>query len=570
MADWLRLAKDAYASSTSYIDTNHRARWEDAIRMFHSQHPRNSKYNSEHFKYRSRIFRPKSRSVVRKHEATAAMAFFSNLDVVSVSPVDGNDQKQIASAIVNKELVQYRLTKTIPWFQTLIGAFQDTMKTGLCVSFQYWKYKSKTSYEERIGYDPDTLEQKTVKVPIEDIYEDEPCIELHPIENLRFSPNANWADVVKTSPYLILITPMFVYKIKELIKEKGNGIDWYPISDAQMRAVSADTTNTTEAVRRGQKSGLAEQNSAPMNEYDIVPVHLNFMDSAEGNMVYYTLKDVYLMSDPIPLEQMFWHGQIPITVGKCVIDTHNPLPESLIDMGRQLQTETNEVSNQRLDNVKLVLNKRYMVRRNANVDTESLLRNVPGGVTMVSNTQADGGDVREVNWQDVTSSSYQEQDRINSDYDELVGNFATSSVESNRHLNETVGGMKIMAQGANAMTEYTIRTLVETWVEPILKQLILLEQHYESDEVILAIAGKKAKLFQKFGSDKTLDYILNNDLTCIINIGMGATDPEDRLKRFMGATTTWVQMAANLPADADLEEIKNELYGCRSEEHTSE
>ena len=67
---------------------------------------------------------------------------------------------------------------------------------------------------------------------------------------------------------------------------------------------------------------------------------------------------------------------------------------------------------------------------------------------------------------------------------------------------------------------------------------------------------------QRFGTSKALDFILNNDLTCIINIGMGATDPEDRLKRFMGATQAWVAMSAQLPPDANLEEIKNELYGC--------
>ncbi|HEY6020312.1 MAG TPA: hypothetical protein VIY48_10525, partial [Candidatus Paceibacterota bacterium] len=108
--DYLQLANAAFESSTGYFDTNYRSRIEDAIRMFHSQHPRASKYNSESYKYRSRIFRPKSRSVVRKHEATAALAFFSNLDVISVAPQDGDDPGQVASALINKELLNYRLT----------------------------------------------------------------------------------------------------------------------------------------------------------------------------------------------------------------------------------------------------------------------------------------------------------------------------------------------------------------------------------------------------------------------------------------------------------------------------
>jgi hypothetical protein len=79
--------------------------------MFQSKHPRDSKYMSEAYKYRSRIFRPKSRSVVRKNEATAALAFFSNPDVVSIDPVDEENQAQAWSALVMKELMQYRLTK---------------------------------------------------------------------------------------------------------------------------------------------------------------------------------------------------------------------------------------------------------------------------------------------------------------------------------------------------------------------------------------------------------------------------------------------------------------------------
>jgi hypothetical protein len=35
--------------------------------------------------------------------------------------------------------------------------------------------------------------------------------------------------------------------------------------------------------------------------------------------------------------------------------------------------ETNEIGNQRLDNVKFVLNKRWLIRRGANIDVESLL-----------------------------------------------------------------------------------------------------------------------------------------------------------------------------------------------------
>jgi len=599
---WLQLAKDSYASSTNYFDTNYRARIEDALQMFHSKHPRSSKYNSEAYKYRSRIFRPKTRSVLRKHEAAAALAFFSNLDIVSIAPQDGDDPQQVASALINKELMNYRLTKTIPWFTTVIGGFQDAMKTGLVCSYQYWEFKGgkrrdesaeqaapEMEQEQQNGLanaggiegreidstSPDGMAEQDVQNPAlsmptmanpqgempeeeqEEVYEvesDRPCVELIPIENVRFSPTADWQNVVESSPYLILERPMYVYKVREMAEEAG----WNMPSDGQFRnAIVGGSDSATKQYRQGSHTN-PDANREPVQDYDLVQVHLNFMDTEEGRVVYYTLKDQFLLSDPVTLKEFVWHGKMPVQIGFCVIDSHNTYPEGIIDLGKQLQMETNEVGNQRLDNVKLVLNKRWIVRRNANIDTDSLLRNVPGGVTMAGNVDSD---VREVNWSDITSSSYQEQDRINVDFDELTGNFSQGSVLTNRKLNETVGGMKMLGQGANMLTEYTIRTFVETWVEPVLRQLLMLEQKYESDEMILALAGKKAKLYQRFGMDAVTDTLLDQELTLTINVGMGATDPDQRLQKFMGAVSTWVKLAPNLPPDAAPEEIRKEVFG---------
>jgi hypothetical protein len=218
-----------------------------------------------------------------------------------------------------------------------------------------------------------------------------------------------------------------------------------------------------------------------VNEFDVVMVHLNFVKTGDETYAYYTLKDTHLLTEPMLVEEMFLHckdRRPPVQIGFCVIETHKPVPTSKIGLTAQLQREANEISNQRLDNVKFVLNKRWLIRRGANVDIESLMRNVPGGATMVNDVERD---VREVNWQDVTSSSYQEQDRINLDFDDLAGNFSQGSVMTNRKLNETVGGMRMMAQGANMLTEYDIRVYVETWVEPVLRQLAKMEQAYETD-----------------------------------------------------------------------------------------
>ena len=89
----------------------------------------------------------------------------------------------------------------------------------------------------------------------------------------------------------------------------------------------------------------------------------------------------------------------------------------------------------------------------------------------------------------------------------------STSVQSNRNLNETVGGMNILTASANKVENYQLRTWIETWAEPVLRQVTLLEQEYETDQTILAIAGAKAKVMQKFGIDRVTDQMLSGEMT---------------------------------------------------------
>lgn len=557
---WLKLAQDAHSRSTTYFDNNYRKTWEDDLRMFQSKHARDSKYNADAYKFRSRIFRPKSRSVVRKNEATAALAFFSNPDVVSVDPVSDENEQQAWGAAVMKEVLQQRLTKTIPWFLTVIGGYQDAMNVGLVAAMTLWRYKQRMVKKTVAGFHP-MLGEVEIEMEVPEVIEDRPEIPLLPIERIRFDPAAQWYDVVGTSPYLIVEIPMYVNDILDNMEtEDRGGNSWTRLDKTTILNARVTSVDPLRQARNDNRED-AEAVQSEFNEFDIAMVHLNFIKSGHTTYAYYTLKDTHLLSEPMPVQEMFLHcksGRPPVQIGFCVIETHKPVPSSLIGLTRDLQKEANEIANQRLDNVKFVLNKRWLIRRGANIDVESLLRNVPGGVTMVNDVERDA---LPVNWNDVTSSSYQEQDRVNVDFDELAGNFAQGSVMTNRKLNETVGGMRMMAQGANMLTEYGLRVYVETFVEPVLRQLVQLEQAYETDETVLAIAGEKAGFFQKYGQGAELDSLLVQELTLSVNVGMGATDPDTRLQRFMQAIMLDGKVAKEGAPDTNLPEVRKMVFG---------
>src|SRR4051812_42809851 len=78
--DWAAMARAADDASTSWINSSRRSAWADSLAQFQGRHPSGSKYHGTDYRYRSRLYRPKTRATVRKTEAATAQAFFSNED----------------------------------------------------------------------------------------------------------------------------------------------------------------------------------------------------------------------------------------------------------------------------------------------------------------------------------------------------------------------------------------------------------------------------------------------------------------------------------------------------------
>ena len=555
---WLGKSQSALLSSTSFVDSNYRAQWENNLNAFQSKHHASSKYNSPEYRWRSRIFRPKTRAAIRNNESAAAAAFFTNNDVVSVTAVNPGNKAQQASAEVMQALLQYRLTKTIPWFITLIGGFQDASVIGVVASYQSWKYREieveSEILSENLG---ESFKGKTTKV-----VEDRPDIELIPVENIRVHPAANWRDPVNSSPYLLRLIPMYVIDVKNRMSENSSKLQnnqWITLSDEEIFSCTKENFDPTRLTRENNREDKVRP-TGTIKDYDIVWVIENFMiDSTGIDRVFYTLGSEYMLSkEVLPIDKVYFTGKRPIAMGIAVIETHKIFPSAPTQLGENIQREINEVTNSRLDNIKLALNKRYLVRRGSQTDLKSIVRNVAGSITLVNDIEKD---VKGFEFSDVTGSSYEEHNRLAVEYDEVVGNFSQSSVSSNRKLNETVGGMQMLRASAFGLTEYLIRTFSETWVKEVLYQLIKLEQKYETDVVILAIAAGNANLFAKYGVDSVTDDLLNQDLTLEVNVGIGATDPITKLNQFLLAMKHLTDILREPPPNLNMEEVQKEIFG---------
>lgn len=534
--DWEKRAKDAMRFSTTYLDTNYRQMWDDSLRAFNNQHPGDSKYNSENFRKRSHLFVPVTRTVIRKNEAAACQAFFSNQDLLDIRAMNEGEPKQVVSASIMKALIQHRLTHSIPWFQILIGGLQDAQAQGACAGRVEWEYRTR---KDRKG--------KTV------VAKDKPQVTLFPLENLRFDPSAHWTDPVNTSPYLVELIPMYVGDVKAMMNQPNpKGQQWKEYTDQEIKTENPD--DSTRQARIGAQQDPSQENR-DVSDYDIAWIQRHIHRWDECDWEFYALNNGKLLTDPELLEKSVFHGQRPYVLGVALLETHKPLPVPVPALLKPLQDGINALENQTNDNVLFVLNKRYKVKRGTNVDTTSLVRNVPAGITMVDNME----DVEEMTWPDVSQSSYQQQDRKRQAFDDLIGNFNPMQIHQAGAPREAQGTIKMLQGPASVMTEYMLMTYAITFVIPVLRQLVLLEQHYETDATVLAIAGQKAQVLQKFGVDQVTDEMLDHELTTTVNVGMGATDPTAKMMRFVFAVDAFAKVAQKPPAGVNLSEVWKEI-----------
>ncbi|MFT6550479.1 MAG: hypothetical protein ACJA1I_000507 [Zhongshania marina] len=554
---WLSLSASAFRDSSSWLDASLRKQWEKNLAHFNNRFAPGSKYTSAAYAKRSRVFRPKTRSAVRQNEAAVAAAMFATNDLVSITPLNDGRKESRASAALMHSLLEYRLQQSIPWFLTTMGAFQDTMNYGVCISHQYWEYMEREVQSVMYGPDGQPMRDEAGEVvtsAAKELVKDKPCVDLIPPENLRIDPSADWRDPINTSPYVIRLVPMYAGDALDRMQVDMPGQQkWRTYSLGQILATRSEQYDSTRSAREPNRADSVE---AEDGYFATVWAHENFIRINGEEYVFWTMGTQLMLSDPVPLSEAYFHNRRPIVMGYSNLEAHKTYPAAHTQMIEGLQEGTNDVQNQRFDNVQLVLNKRYLLKRGQQIDTGALMRNVPGGAVV---TQDPEKDIRVLETSDVTSSSYSEQDRFDVQLDEMMGAFSQSSVSNNRALNETVGGMNLLNSSANAVTEYSIRVWVETWVEPVLRQLMLLEQHYESDETILALAAEGAKM-DRFGVDEITDELLMRELTLTVNVGIGATNPQQKVERMVYGLNSIAGLPGGLD-DINIKEVRTEVFG---------
>ncbi len=569
-----------------------------AYRAWQNQHAEGSKYLGTAWKGRSRLFVPKTRSAVRKNLATAAGALFSTEDVVNVSATYEDEDQQRATAAVLKADLDFRLTRAstksgLPWFQIAMGGCMDGQLTGCTISKQYWEYEEVETDETepalvpvldeetgepvmQIMQDPETGEilldenddpqmipmMQEGEVPVMRVTKDRPMVDLIPIENVGIDPAAPWFNPVQLGRWFYVRYPMGLSDVRALMKSGAKpagamGRDPAWLDDVPDELLMKGRIEEDRSGGRRVREGGADryEDAKSPGELDIVWIQENFIRVGGKDYHFWSVGRHGFISRVRETYRAYpeLDGERPYVMGVSSLDTHRVFPMSPVESWQPLQLELNDVTNLRQDTLKRSIAPIAVVRRGKNVDLQAVQRRGQPDVVLqvdapddVSFTQTPGP----------TGAAFTETSVNNAMFDELAGVFSTSSVQSNRQLNETVGGMRMMSGAANAVSEFDLRLWLESWVEPVLRQLVHLIRYNESDERVMALAGQRARVWQRYQYLPTLSDFEQCEITLRVNAGVGALDPMQRLAKLKMAGEMLAPMFPQMQAEGIVPNIE--------------
>jgi len=561
--------------------------WERSLRSFHARHWQGSKYTKPEYASRSKLFRPKTRSAVMKNMATAASAMFSTNDVVAVkAELESDDQKKASAEALN-ELLNYRLDRTsrrggIPWFRISMGACFNAQLFGVCGSKQDWEYRTivrnrkRTVSEPLVGPDGmqllDSMSGQPFMQEYEEEYEevdivaDRPTCELYPPENVWLDLRGNWENPAQEGSFLILRKPMSVGALKDMMAENKphNRVKWLDVDVDIMREGTRDYDEQgLRQTRRGNSvPDMESKQDAPDDDFRTVWVHENFFRFGGEDYHWYSLGTRAFLSEVSTTGEIYpqYFGNRPFVMGYAAIEPHVIYAQAPVESWNGLQTEMNDLANLHLDALRQSIEPLAKFKAGALSDVRQLRYRGSAGAAVVVNDM-DGLEFERT--PEPSGQSFVAQSHLNADFDDAAGLFSGGSVQTNRSLNETVGGMRLLTGAANAMTEFNLRVWVETYVEPVLRQIMQSIQYYESDETVLAIAGERAGLMDKYEIDAITDDMLEAEVAVSVNVGVGAVDPMQSLSKLAMALKLIAEAVgfADRDVEVDIEELISEIMG---------
>lgn len=221
-----------------------------------------------------------------------------------------------------------------------------------------------------------------------------------------------------------------------------------------------------------------------------------------GNRQYITRK----ILDPATKEPMNPYatpgdseGFKPYVSGKNYLTPHEFWGKGDIQPNRDLQYETNETFNNIMDNVKLGMNRMWLVNRQAGIDLSNV-QSYPGNLIQANDISQEG--IRSLEHRDIPQSAFKVVEDMPQIMQDTVGVHDYTKGANAPGMTDTVGGITSLIEEANMRFAFKIRVLQHTAITDFAEKLYKLDKIFmKGAQIPIRLKGQEGLRWSTINPD---------------------------------------------------------------------
>lgn len=152
-----------------------------------------------------------------------------------------------------------------------------------------------------------------------------------------------------------------------------------------------------------------------------------------------------------------------------------------------LQLNINTITNQRNDNINLVLNRMWKVKKDAGINFDTV-KSAPGKRILVEEMD----DLEQLETKDVTNSAYTEVQSNKNEMQEAIGTKYISGANPTGS-NRTATGVQLNQNAESTTTMGIFHALEDTCLKPMIKKMYLLNRQFNTTDQVVKVLGPRGK-----------------------------------------------------------------------------
>lgn len=199
----------------------------------------------------------------------------------------------------------------------------------------------------------------------------------------------------------------------------------------------------------------------------------------------------------------FQHGELPFVLATDYPDLHSLYgigePETIYS----LQVELNALRSQRMDNMNLILNRMYQLRKGSGVDPKQAISR-PGGIIWVSEIDRD---IKPFDMSDIPMSTYREEGELKSDINTTtsVGSYGRGA-GAGGSTPETASAVNTMGEATSSRNMLKANLFEWTGLKRLGEMFYALDQEFVDQEKMIRVIGDEGAEFVNILPEDVLNH----------------------------------------------------------------